>query len=157
MMAKTPEAPNRTALPTEQWNALGKGYLPGLIGIEILEIEAGRTHSRLAIRPELMAPNGFLHAATVAAIADTSCGYATMADLPPGATGFTTIELKCNFLGTVRGGAILCEATPQHKGRTTHVWDARVYSEGDERTLALFRCTQMILYPRSPAMNLPGT
>ena len=133
----------------EQLNARGQGFLPGLIGIEIISIEPGRLTSRLALRPELLAPNGYLHAATVIALADTTCGYGTIADLPDGAQNFTTIELKSNFLNTVREGGIACVATRVHSGRTTQVWDAQVIDETSGKTTALFRCTQLILYPRS--------
>jgi uncharacterized protein (TIGR00369 family) len=132
-----------------EWNALSRGHLPGLVGVEILGIEPGRVRSRLPIRPEHGAPNGYLHAATVVALADTSCGYGCVASLPDGATGFTTIELKTNYLGTVREGAIACEASLAHGGRTTQVWDARVTDEGTGKAIALFRCTQMLLYPRA--------
>jgi uncharacterized protein (TIGR00369 family) len=132
----------------EHLNLRGQGYLPGLIGIEFLSIEPGRLTSRLAIRPELLAPNGYLHAATVIALADTTCGYGTINDLPSGAQNFTTIELKSNFLGTAREGVIACLATIVHSGRTTQVWDATVTDEASGKTVALFRCTQLILYPR---------
>jgi 1,4-dihydroxy-2-naphthoyl-CoA hydrolase len=133
----------------EQLNARGQGYLPGLIGIEILTLEPGRLTSRLALRPALLAPNGYLHAATVIALADTTCGYGTIAHLPEGAQNFTTLELKSNFLGTAREGVIACVATRVHNGRTTQVWDAQVRDEANGKTIALFRCTQLILYPRS--------
>jgi 1,4-dihydroxy-2-naphthoyl-CoA hydrolase len=132
----------------DQLNLRGQGYLPGLIGIEFLSIEPGRLTSRLAIRPELLAPNGYLHAATVIALADTTCGYGTINDLPKGAQNFTTIELKSNFLGTAREGVIACLATIVHGGRTTQVWDATMTDEASGKTIALFRCTQLILYPR---------
>ena len=132
----------------DQLNARGQGYLPGLIGIEFVRIEPGRLTSRLALRPELLAPNGYLHAATVIALADTTCGYGTITDLPSGAQNFTTIELKSNFLNTVRGGGIACVGTRVHSGRTTQVWDAQVTDEASNKTIALFRCTQLILYPR---------
>ena len=131
-----------------QWQTFGHGYLPGLVRIEFGDIAPGRVTSRLAVRQELMAPNGYLHAATVVALADTSSGYGTVASLPEGARGFTTIELKSNFLGTVREGAIACEATLTHGGRTTQVWDARITDEATGRVIALFRCTQLLLYPR---------
>ena len=132
----------------EQLNARSQGYLPGLIGIEFLSLEPGRLTSRLALRPELLAPNGYLHAAVIIALADTACGYGTFTDLPSGATNFTTIELKSNFLGTAREGTITCLATRLHNGRTTQVWDAEVTDEASGKTIALFRCTQLILYPR---------
>ena len=132
----------------EQLNSRGQGYLPGLIGIEFISMEPGRLTSRLALRPELLAPNGFLHAATVIALADTTCGYGTIADLPSEAQNFTTIELKSNFLNTTREGSIACVATRVHNGRTTQVWDAQVTDEDSDKTIALFRCTQLILFPR---------
>lgn len=132
----------------QQLNAVSPGYLPGLLGIEILALESGTLLSCLAVRQELMAPNGYIHAGTITALADTTAGYGTMANLPEGGIGFTTIELKCNFLGSVREGMIHCRATPLHLGRTTQVWDARVYVEETDKTLAFFRCTQLVLYPK---------
>jgi 1,4-dihydroxy-2-naphthoyl-CoA hydrolase len=130
-------------------NSLGAEYLPGHLGIEILEAHSGEVVARLAIRPHHRAPNGYLHAATVVAIADTACGYGCATSLPAGASGFTTIELKANFLGTMTTGAILCRARMVHGGRTTQLWDAEVTGEGEEgRLLALFHCTQLVLRPR---------
>ena len=131
----------------EGLNERGIGRLPGLIGLEVLEAEEGRLATRLELRDELLAPNGYLHAATIVALADTSCGYGTFASLPEGAEGFTTVELKTNFLGTKRAGVITCDAYLAHGGRTTQVWDATVTSGEDGKSLALFRCTQLILYP----------
>ena len=132
----------------DELNKRGVGTLPGLIGLEITEAEEGGISGRLDLRGELMAPNGYLHAATVVALADTSCGYGTFVNLPDGAESFTTIELKSNFVGTKRGGAISCGARLVHGGRTTQVWDAEVSDEESGKPIALFRCTQMILYPR---------
>ncbi|MGE5378925.1 MAG: PaaI family thioesterase [Bacteroidota bacterium] len=134
---------------TDQLNARGQGYLPGLLGIEFVSIEPGKLTSRLEVRPELLAPNGYLHAAAIIALADTACGYATFTDLPAGANNFTTIELKSNFLGTARQGVITCTATRLHNGRTTQVWDAEVTDETSGKKIALFRCTQLILYPHA--------
>jgi 1,4-dihydroxy-2-naphthoyl-CoA hydrolase len=113
-----------------------------------VSVERGRAVLRLPIRPDLLAPNGFLHAASVVALADTACGYGSVASLPDGAAGFTTIELKSNFLGTLTEGAIRTEATLLHGGRTTQLWDAPVTDEATGRTLALFRCTQLVLWPK---------
>lgn len=129
-----------------EFQAAGEGFLPGLIGMEVVSTEGERVTSRLPVRPELMAPIGFLHAATVVALADTTAGYGAWANLPDGARGFTTIELKANFLGTAREGAVACEATLVHGGRSTQVWDARVTDEATGKTIALFRCTQLVLY-----------
>jgi len=132
----------------DELNDILPGTLPGLLGIVIDTHQPGRLTAHLDVRPDLLAPNGYLHAATVVALADTSCGLATRALLPEGAGGFTTIELKSNHLGTAREGRIEAVATNAHAGRTTQVWDAVVTDAGSGRTVALFRCTQSVLWPR---------
>jgi uncharacterized protein (TIGR00369 family) len=129
-------------------NRFGADFLPGLLGIVFHDVSAQLVRAELTVRQALMAPNGFLHAATVVALADTACGYGCRKNLPPEANGFTTIELKSNHLGTAREGTIECVATPVHVGRTTQVWDATVTHRETGKTIALFRCTQMVLYPK---------
>ena len=134
-----------------QWlNELGRDRLPGLLGLEILSCSAQSVTGRLPVTPPLIAGTGFLWAPVVIALADTLCAYGAGETLPPAAASFTTVELKTNFLGTVGvGGAIRGAATPAHLGRTTQVWDAVVTDEATAKTIALFRCTQIILY-RAP-------
>lgn len=132
---------------TTDFNARGAACLPGHLGIEIVEVEKGPVVARLPVRQQVMAPNGYLHAGSVVTLADTCCGYGCIASLPDGATNFTTVELKSNHLGTARDGVIECTATAVHMGRSTQVWDATVSHNG--KTIALFRCTQMVLYPKA--------
>ena len=125
----------------------GSVGFPGLLGIEFEMPGNGVMRGRLTIEEKHMAPNGFLHAGTVVGFADSVAGYGCILNLPEGATGFTTIELKTNFLGSARDGTIGCEARLAHGGRTTQLWDATVTDESG-KTMALFRCTQLVLYPR---------
>lgn len=124
-----------------------QGTLPDLLGFEVLSVDEHGLHAALDIKPHHLAPNGYLHAASIVMLADTSCGYGCMLHLPPGASSFTTIELKSNHLGTAREGRVECTAKPVHLGRTTQVWDATVTAAG--KTIALFRCTQMVLWPKA--------
>lgn len=139
----------RPGVTLEQFTRRGDGFLPGLIGVRITAVGESRVEAELDIRAELLAPNGYLHAATVIALADTACGYGCLAHLPIGADNFTTVELKSNFLGTARAGTIDCVALPVHLGNATQIWDAVVSDRGTGKKLALFRCTQMILWPRN--------
>jgi 1,4-dihydroxy-2-naphthoyl-CoA hydrolase len=140
--------PLRAEITVERLNARTGDNLPGWFGIEVTDVAEGRLTMRFAIRRQHLAPNGYLHAASVIALADTAAGYATIAHLPDGATNFTTIELKTNFLGTATEGTLQAEARAIHLGRTTQVWDSIVTHVESSRTLALFRCSQMILWPR---------
>jgi 1,4-dihydroxy-2-naphthoyl-CoA hydrolase len=130
----------------DEFNAIGAGRLPGYLGIVITEVGASEVRAELAVAPTLMAPNGFLHAGSVISLADTAAGYGCVANLPEGAKGFTTLEIKSNHLGTAREGVIACVARPVHLGRSTQLWDVEVFDQGSGKTIALFRCTQMILY-----------
>jgi 1,4-dihydroxy-2-naphthoyl-CoA hydrolase len=125
-----------------------EGFLPGLFGLKVAAITPGRLEMTMEIERHMLAPNGFLHAASIVALADTACGYATIAHLPEGAESFTTIELKTNFFSTQQTGTLTCVATGIHAGRNTQVWDADVTGDGGRR-LALFRCTQMVLWPKA--------
>jgi 1,4-dihydroxy-2-naphthoyl-CoA hydrolase len=140
--------PLRPGITVEHFCNHGDGHLPGLLGMRVVALEEGMMEMELTVREEVLAPNGYLHAATVIGLADTASGYGCIAHLPDGAANFTTIELKSNFLGTAQSGTIACIARPAHLGRTTQVWDATVTHRDTGRTIALFRCTQMILWSK---------
>ena len=123
-----------------------EGTLPGLLGIVLVRVEVGAVDARLPLRPQLLAPNRYVHAGTVVTLADTSCGMGCQASLPAGVRKFTTVELKANFVRSASPDqSLACAARLVHGGRTTQVWDATVTREGDERPVALFRCTQYLL------------
>lgn len=130
------------------FNQLGAGYLPGLLGLVITDVRQLELDSLLPVTRALLAPNGYLHAGTVVAMADTTAGYGCVANLPAGAESFTTIETKSNHLGTAREGTVLCAARCVHAGRTTQVWDAEVVHQESGKRICVFRCTQLILWPR---------
>ena len=131
----------------EYFNAIFADKLPGFLGIVVNDMNGTDVRAEMQVNPSNIAPNGFLFAGSVVALADTLCGNGCLSNLPEGASGFTTIELKSNHLGTATDGTVECIANAVHMGRTTQVWDARVTHKQSGKTIALFRCTQMILYP----------
>jgi 1,4-dihydroxy-2-naphthoyl-CoA hydrolase len=140
--------PLRSDASVESLNRRTGNNLPGWFGVNVVAVSDGRLLMEVVVKPQFLAPNGYLHAASIIALADTACGYATIAHMPDGASNFTTIELKSNFLGTATEGTLRAEASAAHQGRTTQVWDATVTHTDSGRTIALFRCTQMILWPK---------
>jgi uncharacterized protein (TIGR00369 family) len=131
------------------FQARQEGHLPGELDLRWDEVATGRAAGRFTVETKHMAPNGFLHAASVIALVDSACGYACVASLPEGASGFTTIEIKANYLGTARAGeTVSCQARLVHGGRMTQVWDAEAVNETTGKTIAVFRCTQMVLWPK---------
>jgi uncharacterized protein (TIGR00369 family) len=144
--------PERQAVPEDPaarrawFEQHAEGLLPSHLGIEVVELEPGHSRLRLDIAKHHMALNGYLHAGTVITLADTTCGYGALASLPDGAVGFTTIETKSNHLGTAVSGGVVAEGIMRHSGRTTQVWDATVTAEESGKAIALFRCTQLVLW-----------
>ena len=104
---------------------------PGLVGAEVLSCDPELVTGRLAVTEPLVAGTGFLWAPVVITLADWLCACGIGPHLPEGAS-FTTLEIKTNFLGTVREG-----------------WDVEVSDESNGKVIALFRCTQMILRPKA--------
>ncbi len=133
------------------FNELCAKGLPGLLGVTVVHTAPSELQAELIIASSMLAPNGYLHAGCVVALADTACGCGCLGSLPAGASGFTTLELKSNHLGTTTSGVITCTAKPVHLGKSTQVWDANVKVKDTEKIIAVFRCTQMILY------GTPGT
>ena len=131
-------------LTLAQLHEMGSSGFPGLLGIDVYEAGDGFVRARLDLHEKHQAPNGFLHAGAVVGLADTAAGYGCILSLPDDAKGFTTIELKTNFLRSAWKGTIECEARRLHDGRTTQVWDADV-TDPEGRTMALLRATQLIL------------
>ena len=136
---------DRPEIDAAFFNQLTPEHFAGFVGMRVIEARPGFVQTALDVEAHHLAANGFLHAAAVITVADTACGFGVRTILPEGASGFTTIELKSNFIGTTREGSIVCHAAVAHAGRTTQVWDAVV--RAGERKIALFRCTQLVLYP----------
>src|SRR5467141_4074779 len=140
--------PLRTGFGVGRFNGFGKGFLPGFVVLLVTEVSEGLVRGELELRKALLAPNGYLHAGAVVSFADTLAGYGCVSHLPANAQNFTTVELKANFLNTAQEGTLHGEARAVHLGRTTQVWDALVTHGEERRKLALFRCTQFVLYPK---------
>ncbi len=130
----------------DYFNTLSKGYFPELLGIKITNVEERKMEAEMAVKSEHFAPNGFLHAGSIASFADTVAGYSALAHLPEKGKSFTTVEFKSNFIGAIREGKMKCECSAEHLGKTTQVWRVIVRDIKSQKKLALFSCTQLILY-----------
>ena len=148
----SPSMPRAMTLPDESsprdFDPLGKGFLFDHLGMTISASPSGEITGRLELERHHFAWEGRIHAGTLFALADSCAGIGCTRSLPQGATGFATLETKTNFVATADGGAIRAVARPMHLGKTTQLWDVEITSEADQRTLAWFRCTQMIIWPK---------
>jgi 1,4-dihydroxy-2-naphthoyl-CoA hydrolase len=122
--------------------------VPGMFGFEVTKIDREGAEGRLTVREALIAGNGYVFAPVIVGMADFLCAVALSDHLPEGA-GFTTVEIKTNFLSTARAGDLVVgRSWPVHLGRTTQVWDATITNATTGRDMALFRNTQLVLPAR---------
>jgi uncharacterized protein (TIGR00369 family) len=123
------------------------GHLPGLLGIEFVEVSRDRVVGRLRVRPEISTVGGILHGGSIMAFADTLGAVGTVVNMPPGGRT-STIESSTKFIAAARSGTLVTgEAIPLHKGRTTMVWQTTVRGE-DDRLIAVVSQTQLMLGER---------
>lgn len=117
------------------------------LGIRTDEYNPGRVVLSMDWAPSLCTANGILHGGVIMALADSAGGACAMLNLPPDASGTTTIESKTNFMGAVRGGTVSATATPLHRGGTTIVVETEVRDRVG-KLIAKVTQTQLVLRPR---------
>jgi 1,4-dihydroxy-2-naphthoyl-CoA hydrolase len=122
--------------------------LPGTLGIRLTHLDSSCVEATLVTTADHLVPgDSHVHGGAVVALADTACGFGCRTALPSDANGFITIELKTNYLKAAKpGDHLTCVARPVHVGRRTQIWDAVVTVGAETRPIALFRCTQLVLY-----------
>ena len=131
----------------EVMEAIRSGELPPppiaeLMGFDIPEASEG--HARFSIRAgeEHYNPIGVVHGGVGATLLDSAMGCAVHTTLPAG-VGYTTLELKVNYIRGVRvdAGRLLAEGTVIHRGGTTAIAEGRLTSAADGRLLAFATTT----------------
>jgi len=101
-----------------------------LIGARLERVEPGAVDIGLEFRPDLTQQDGFLHAAVVAGIADSACGYAAYT-LMPADSRVLSVEFKMNLLRPAKGDRFRAQARVLRSGRTISVVRADVLAFDD--------------------------
>ncbi len=125
-----------------------RGFFPGLVGMQFLELSPDRVLAALEVRDELKQPWGILHGGAIATLLDTAAGAGAVANLERGQQS-VTVEIKVNFIGAVRAGVVTVEAVPLHRGRSTMIWESRA-RDAEGRIVAAGLSTHMTI-PAEPA------
>lgn len=131
--------------------AMASGELPAapisaLMSIEPLAVDEGRVSFAATPGEQHLNPIGVVHGGLVLALLDSAMGCAVHTTLPAG-TGYTTVEIKTNFVRAVRPDAarIVATGTVVHRGGRVATADGRVVREGDGKLVAHGTTTCLIL------------
>ena len=117
------------------------------LGVKLVFIAPGEVHLAFPFAPQFCQQNGFLHAGTIASVADSANGYAAYTLAPPG-TDVLAVEFKINLLAPARGEGFLACGRVLRAGRTLTVCQADVFTTGTtERTLIATMLSTIIVRP----------
>lgn len=121
-----------------------KGFFPELLGIRLIEATPDVIRAELEARPAICTLPGIIHGGALMGFADTLGAVATVLNMPP-KSRTTTIESKTNFFRALRSdGKIIGECTALHKGKTTMVWQTRIYDENENLAAQVIQ-TQIVI------------
>ncbi|HEY4008416.1 MAG TPA: PaaI family thioesterase [Pseudonocardia sp.] len=115
-----------------------------LLDVRVLCNSLEQVRARLAWAERLCTTGGVLHGGVIMSLADSVGAACALLNLPPGATGTTTVESKTNFLRAAGHGYVEAVATPVHCGRTLIVVETVVRDERD-RLVAKVTQTQLVI------------
>ncbi len=122
--------------------------LAATLGIRAEAFSAEQVVLALDWSPSLCTANGLLHGGVIIALADSAGGACAMLNLPPEATGTTTIESKTNFMGAVREGSVSATSTVLHRGSTTIIVETTL-RDAAAKLIAKVTQTQLVLSARA--------
>ena len=119
----------------EYLRAIARGELPAapmadLLSFGFHEIEEGRVVFECVPAEYHYTPIGAVHGGLACTLFDSAMGCAVHTMLPAG-VGYTTVELKVNFLRPIstKTGRLLCEGTTIHVGGRIATAEARLRDE----------------------------
>ena len=120
------------ALDMAKLNAMNKGTLMALLGIEYLEVGEGYLKARMPVDERTFQPNRLLHGGASLALAETvgSFGSALMVDMEK--YEVRGAQISGNHLRAVRQGWVYAIARLIHRGRNTHVWNIDITDDQDK-------------------------
>ncbi len=150
------DPPIRTLSGLEFMRAFGAGALPKppfmeLLGLDVASVEAGAVTFEGDPAEFMYSPLGNVHGGIITVLLDSAMGCSFHTTLPAG-VGYTTLELKVNFLRavTTAAGRLRAEGRVVHAGARVATAEARLTGAGG-RLYAHATSTLLVLRPDGAA------
>lgn len=135
--------PEESALP--DWvQAVARHGLPGVLGIELIELTGARVVATMPVDDRTRQPYGLLHGGASIALAETVASLGATASIDRAHFAAVGQEINGNHLRPKVDGIVRATAVPVHVGRSTQVWSIEIRDE-QERLVCISRCTMAII------------
>lgn len=122
---------------------LQRETLDQTLGVRYLKLEKDEVVAELDVTPRVHQPFGFLHGGATVALAESVASVGGFLNAPDGHAAFG-LEINCNHIRKKQAGTLRAVGHPLHVGRTTQVWEVKVYDE-EGRLVAASRCTLAVV------------
>lgn len=121
-----------------------KNTVMNTLGIEIVEYTPERVVATMPVTPKTHQPFGIMHGGVSVVIAETVASAGSYQFIDPNTHHAVGLEINANHIRSQRDGVVKAIGTPVHVGRTTIIWDIRIYNE-EEKLVCISRCTMAVI------------
>lgn len=121
----------------------------GTLGIEMVEYTPERVTATMPVTPKTHQPFGVMHGGVSVVLAETVASAGSYLFINRQTQRAVGQEINANHIRSVSQGMVRAIGTPVHVGRTSLIWDVRIYDE-DERLVCISRCTVAVLEKSQP-------
>lgn len=134
-------------LSIEQFGQLGKGTMGEYLGIEWTELGENFLKAKMPVDHRTRQPYGLLHGGASCTLAETIGSVASAMVIDNAKFQCVGLEINANHVHSATEGFVTGVATPLHLGKSTHVWDIKIYNEND-KMVCVSRLTVAIIQKR---------
>lgn len=120
----------------DQLERLLKGTMAEFLELKFIEIGDHTLTMSMPVNNKTIQPYGFLHGGANCVLIETVGSIASALVIDTTRQFCVGIEINANHLKSVTKGAVKGVASPLHLGRSTHVWEVKIYNDQNELTSA---------------------
>jgi len=122
----------------------GKETMAAYLDMQWIEIGDDFLKLSMPVNEKTKQPYGILHGGASCALAETIGSAASALAIDMSKDMGVGLEINANHIRSAKEGRVTGHCTPLHLGKSTHVWDIKIYDEG-EKLICVSRLTVAIL------------
>lgn len=128
----------------EKIKDFGRNSMAGFLGMEWTAIGDDFLQMSMPVNEKTKQPYGFMHGGASCSLAETVGSVASALVIDLDKFYCVGLEINANHLRSVTDGLVIGKALPLHLGKTTHVWDIKIYDES-QKLVCVSRLTVAII------------
>lgn len=127
------------------FQSFSKGTLLESLGIELTELKADVLIGTMPVDHRTIQPFGILHGGASVALAESLGSVASLMVIDDESKYAVGLDINANHIRPMRSGKVRGEAKPVFIGRTTHVWEIKIFDDRSNKLTCISRLTMAIL------------